>query len=191
MPSLTWLSATLLALAQHTSQPTVPAQLSVPWGHGAVQMAPGPTRVMVPGKKGKVSDREGKEGQRAGGETEALHTGSRTLPWVPWGERRGKQGHRRGGQGQYCCPSVLDPTGEGNSGEPRVGSANDKSSWPQSLGTLVTKSGQPGEGPRDPLARYNRGSSVLRLAGMTGVARKQPSWLGTSLSGSGSNCSQS
>ena len=191
MPSLTWLSATLLTLAQHTSQPTVPAQLSVPWGHGAVQMALGPTRVMVTGEKGKVSNREGKEGQRAGREIKALHTGSRTLPWVPWGERRGKQGQGRRGQGQYCCPSVLDPTGEGNSGERGVGSANDKSSWPQSLGTLVTKSGEPGEGRRDPLARYNRGSSVLRLAGTTGVATKQPGWLGTSLLGSGSNCSQS
>ena len=64
---------------------------------------------MVPGKKGKVSDREGKEGQRAGGETEALHTGSRTLPWVPWGERRGKQGHRRGGPGPVLLPISAGP----------------------------------------------------------------------------------
>lgn len=80
MPSLTWLSATLRALAQHTSQALGPAQLSMPWGHGTVQMARGPTRVTVTGERGKVSNRGGKKVQRAGGDTEALHTGSRTLP---------------------------------------------------------------------------------------------------------------
>lgn len=40
MPSLTWLPATFLTLVQHTSQPfVVAAQLSVPWGLNAVQMA--------------------------------------------------------------------------------------------------------------------------------------------------------
>lgn len=64
-------------------------------------------------------------------------------------------------------------------------------SWFWSLGTLASKSGQPGEGSRYPLAHYERGFLVLQLAGKTGVSNKLHGWPGTSLLGSGSNCSQS
>lgn len=58
-------------------------------------------------------------------------------------------------------------------------------------GDTGSKSGQLGGGPRDQLAHFDRGFLAFQLASKTGVSTKQHDWPGTSLLGSGSNCSQS
>lgn len=58
-------------------------------------------------------------------------------------------------------------------------------------GDTGSKSEQLGGGPRDQLAHFDRGFLAFQLASKTGVSTKQHDWPGTSLLGSGSNCSQS
>ena len=75
------------------------------------------------------------------------------FPGGSGGGNRGRGGEARASTVAQQCWTLQ---GSGILENPGWGRQMTKACWPPSLGTLVTKSGQLGEGPRDPLARYNR-----------------------------------